>query len=114
MARGVAILAVVLVAGWSCNGLAITPACDADLQVGVTPQDTTIRVGQQFPVHLTLLGCRGTRALSDTITYASANPAIAAVDSASGLVTGEAVGATSLTVTARHYRVTMHVGITVQ
>jgi Bacterial Ig-like domain (group 2) len=113
-------VAVVLVAGVlgtaACSGAArgVTEACPADLRVVFSPQDTTIQAGQQFPIHFTLLGCGGTQTLTDSVTYASANTAVATVGASSGVVSGVAAGATTIVVTGHHYGVTVNVAVTVK
>ncbi|MDE2086685.1 MAG: Ig-like domain-containing protein [Xanthomonadaceae bacterium] len=92
----------------------MTRACAGDLRTFVSPPDTTIQVGQQFPIRFTLLGCGGSQVLTDSVTFASLNPAIATVDVSSGIVDGVASGSTTIVVTAHHYRVTVNVAVTVK
>ncbi|MHB1863774.1 MAG: Ig-like domain-containing protein [Gemmatimonadaceae bacterium] len=80
----------------------------------VSPQDTTIHVGQQFPIHFTLLGCGGTKVLTDSVTYTSANPATATVGPATGVVNGIAAGTTTVQATAHFYGVSMNVTVKVE
>ena len=107
-----ALVAGGLLAAAACSG--VTEACTADLQVAVSPQDTVIHVGQQFPIHFTLLGCGGTQTLSDSVTYMSASPATATVDPSAGVVAGVAVGTTTVTATAHHYNVSETVSVKVE
>jgi Bacterial Ig-like domain (group 2) len=71
-----------------------TSDCADDLQIRTSPIDTTIRIGQQFHVGVTLRGCHGQLPLSDVITWTSEDSTVARVDSTSGTVTGWSVGAT--------------------
>ena len=77
--------------------------CPLDLRVGVAPSDTTIAVGGTITPRVTLLGCAGTKVLSDSLTWSSADPTIAAVGTRSGVVIGTNPGATTITVTGKTY-----------
>lgn len=107
-----ALIAGAVFATTGCSG--VTEVCADDLLVTVSPQDTVIHVGQQFAIHFTLLGCSGTKVLTDSITYTSANQATAAVDPTTGIVSGVAVGMTTVAATAHHYDVAETVSVTVE
>ena len=83
--------------------LPFTSGCDADLLVRMSPADTSIRVGEQFHVGVTLRGCGGQRPLSDAISWASEDSTIARVDATTGMVTGLRVGATVIRGTGAIY-----------
>ena len=79
--------------------------CPADLRWTVAPRDTVISIGQQFTIDFDLFGCAGTQQLTDSLTFTSANPAVASVGAASGVVMGMSAGATTIRARANRYAV---------
>ena len=77
--------------------------CPADLRLRFGPRDTTVTVNARFTMRFTLLGCAGTRVLSDSVTWNSSDPAVATVDAATGTVTAVGVGTAEITGSAFHY-----------
>jgi hypothetical protein len=68
--------------------------CDADLLIQMSPADTSIRVGDQFHVGVTLRGCHGQRPLSDVVLWTSDDSSVARVGAATGTVSGVRPGDT--------------------
>ena len=74
--------------------------CTADLRTGVTPVDTTIGIRDQFTIRPSILGCSGTKVLTDDLTWNSAAPTVAVVDT-HGVVTAVQAGSATITVVGR-------------
>lgn len=77
--------------------------CPSDLRESMSPRDTAIAPGEQFTARLTLLGCYGTKVLSDTITYTSEDLSVAVVGTTTGIVTGVNPGTTRIRARSVHY-----------
>jgi Bacterial Ig-like domain (group 2) len=103
-----AILATVVVA---CSESTV---CTADLRWQFDPHDTTVAVNARFNVRFVLLGCSGTRVLSDSVTWTSSDPAVATVDARTGTVTAIHVGTADITGKASRYPATDIAHITVR
>ena len=88
--------------------------CTDDLQQRLAPTSTTITVGQEVRATAEFLGCRGSKRFSDEITWSSADPAVASVDTATGRITGRSPGTTSVTPRGAKYGVLQHVTVTVR
>jgi len=84
----------------ACGG---DEVCNLDLIVGVAPADTTISVGGQITPRVTLLGCSGTRVLTDSLTWTSTQPAIAVVGTRTGIVIGASPGVATVTANGKTY-----------
>ena len=95
-------------AGWI--GAAVVVACSSDSNtavnalnrvalIAVSLSSTRLTIGQQAQANVTLKNSSGVALNGKTVTWASANSAVASVDASSGMVT--AVGAGSTTITAR-------------
>jgi hypothetical protein len=89
-----AVLATTLVA---CSDATV---CPADLRWQLAPRETTVTVNSRFNMRFTLLGCAGTRVLSDSVMWTSSDPSVATVDSRTGAVTAVRVGTVNLSVRA--------------
>lgn len=94
----VAALAAVLVGG--CGGEPVAPPALLPVaSVTLAPADPVVGVGATAPLVVTVLGPGGVRLRLREIVWASADPAVATVDSA-GVVTGVSPGTTEITATA--------------
>jgi hypothetical protein len=91
----------------------VTGACTDDLSWRLTPRERTLRVGESFTPELALFGCRGSRRLSDVVTWATENGDVVAVDAATGRVAALAAGQATVTASAAHYGVRDAVHVTV-
>lgn len=80
-----------------------TTVCPADLIVGVAPNDTTIAPGDQFATRVTLLGCGGTKTLTDSLTWTSSDVTVAVVGTHTGVVIGVHPGSAVILVSAKTY-----------
>ena len=89
-----AVLATILVA---CSDPTV---CPADLRWQLAPRDTIVTVNARFNVRFTVLGCAGTRVLSDSMTWTSSDPSVATVEPRTGAVTAIRVGTVELSVRA--------------
>ena len=69
-----------------------TAACPSDLQVRFEPEALTLEVGDSSTVDVKVLTCGGTVEEEVEVTWTSSNPAVATVNSDSGLVTAIAPG----------------------
>lgn len=87
-----AFLAAFAAALLGCNSPITSAACPDDLRVERAPADTVIRVGQSFTPHFRFLGCGGTMALDDVLTFSSTNADVLSVNASSGRATGIAPG----------------------
>ena len=68
--------------------------CTQELGITFGPPDTVIAIAQQFRARLEFTSCGGHQRWSGSPVWHSQEPAIASVDSASGLVSGKSVGQT--------------------
>lgn len=92
-----------------------TGVCTDDLFSRVSPSATTLGVGQRAAASVELRGCGGSRVLADRITWTSEAPAIARVDSVTGVITGVAPGSTRVQPHGDRYGVALtSVAVTVQ
>ena len=106
------ILLALCIGASGCEVLA--PACTDDLSQRVEPTAATITVGEQLKATTQFYGCRGSRRLSDEITWSSANPDVASVDRSTGVITGRAMGSTRITPNGEKYGSTLSIDITVR
>jgi hypothetical protein len=97
--RAFAWLTSTLVLSLSCTESTV---CTADLRIGVAP-DTTVATGSQFQARATILGCGGTKVLSDVLTWLSSDVSIAAVGLQSGTVLGVRPGVAAITASGKTY-----------
>jgi hypothetical protein len=109
--RPLSIAILALACGCSSHPIAV---CPADLRSSVAPADTTILAGEQFTARMTLLGCGGTKVLSDTITFQSSDLNVATVGTTTGVVIGVRSGTATIHASALYYRVAGDVHLTVR
>lgn len=100
-----------LLAASACSR--ITGACTDDLSWRLTPRERTLRVGESFTPELALFGCRGSKRLSDVVTWGTEDEGVVAVDAATGRVAALAAGQATVTASAAHYGVRDAVHVTV-
>lgn len=89
-------------------------ACTDELRIEFSPRERSLGIGESFTPVFRLSSCGGQKKLSTSITWQSADPAIASVDPQSGRITGVAPGQTSVTGTTDRYHVSQAVQVTVQ
>jgi uncharacterized protein YjdB len=77
--------------------------CTSDLRVRVSPTDTTIRPGEQFTIRVSLLGCSGTKVLSDQLTWTSSDIGVAVVETGTGTVIGAQAGKATILIRGATY-----------
>jgi hypothetical protein len=80
----------------ACDPASIFGGCTDDLFTRVDPRSRTLRVGESYVAAASAWGCRGTKRLSDDWRYFVVDTTIARVDSLTGRVTAESVGATDV------------------
>ena len=108
------LLFVFVVAGCKSHPTAMDgTVCTLELGIVLTPRDTVVAAGGQFRPELTLRSCGGTRILTDSFTWTSADPSVAAVEKTSGLITATKAGVTSISVSGERYGRLGEVHITV-
>ncbi len=78
-------------------------ACTQELGISIEPQTITLRSQEAVTPKVELLSCGGTQRLRDRYSWTSVNPAVATVDSKTGMVTGLSVGGTSIQVKSKTY-----------
>lgn len=88
--------AVTLSCGTATAQVAVTVKATKDHTVTFEKQKLTVEQGK------TATNSAVTKTTSDTISYASSNPAVATVDASTGLVTGVAAGTATITATVRN------------
>ena len=88
--------AVTLSCGTATAQVAVTVKATKDHTVTFEKQKLTVEKGK------TATNSAVTKTTSDTISYASSNPAVATVDASTGLVTGGAAGTATITATVRN------------
>jgi hypothetical protein len=106
------VLLALCIGASGCEVLA--PSCTDDLSQRVEPATATITVGEQLKPAAQFYGCRGSRRLSDVITWSSADPDIASVDASTGIITGRTTGSTRITPHGEKYGSILSIGITVR
>ena len=75
-------------------------ACLDIFQMGpVTPAETTVAVGGSYTARATFYSCGQFKPGNYPVRWQSNNPAIASIDSTSGVVTGRAIGDAYVTAT---------------
>jgi hypothetical protein len=94
------LLFVILLHAAACSQL---ETCPAHLGIELTPTDTTIAPGDQFQAHLTLLGCGGTKTVTDSLTWTSSDVGVAVVGTRTGVVIGAQPGTALIMVVGRTY-----------
>ena len=87
---------VTLSCGTATAQVAVTVKATKDHTVTFEKQKLTVEQGK------TATNSAVTKTTSDTISYASSNPAVATVDASTGLVTGVAAGTATITATVRN------------
>lgn len=88
--------AVTLSCGTATAQVAVTVKATKDHTVTFEKQKLTVKKGE------TATNSAVTKTTSDTISYASSNPAVATVDASTGLVTGVAAGTATITATVKN------------
>ena len=88
--------AVTLSCGTATAQVAVTVKATKDHTVTFEKQKLTVEKGK------TATNSAVTKTTSDTISYASSNPAVATVDASTGLVTGVAAGTATITATVKN------------
>ena len=88
--------AVTLSCGTATAQVAVTVKATKDHTVTFEKQKLTVEKGK------TATNSAVTKTTSDTISYASSNPAVATVDASTGLVTGAAAGTATITATVKN------------
>lgn len=88
--------AVTLSCGTATAQVTVTVKATKDHTVTFEKQKLTVEKGK------TATNSAVTKTTSDTISYASSNPAVATVDASTGLVTGVAAGTATITATVRN------------
>lgn len=107
-------LAVLVVVAVSCREDPIVP-CPLIRDERVMPADTTITIGGQYAMRVTLLyQCGGTQVLTDTFTWTSLDPSVAAIDSVTGVVRGLRAGSATILPTGKTYGPLRTARVTVQ
>ena len=106
-----ALVFVVPVIAGACSEL---EGCPADLRITLAPTDTTIAPGEQFQPHVTLLGCGGTKKLTDSLTWTSSDLNVAVVGTYTGIVIGAHAGTAEVAVIGQTYHNLGTVRVTVR
>ena len=106
----VLLFVVPLITG-ACSGL---EGCPADLGVTLAPTDTTIAPGEQFQSHVTLVGCGGTKKLTDSLTWTSSDLSVAVVGTYTGIVIGARAGTAEVSVVGQTFHNLGTVRVTVR
>lgn len=86
--------------------------CPSDLRWELAHRDTTVAVNAGFNMRLTLLGCAGTERLSDTVSWASSDPAVATVDARTGAVTAVSAGTAQIAGKTSRYSISVIARVT--
>ena len=99
----------------SIAGCSVLAPCGTDdLSMRVSPTTPVLTVGQSVAATAEFLGCRGTRTLSDTITWSVADSMVATVHPATGVITGRAPGATTILPRGAKYGTLVFIAVTVR
>lgn len=96
--RGLVTPLALLLAGSAACGEAVQPVnCPDDLRYVVSPDSSTLAVGQSFIPLVTALGCGGTEVLeSPKWHWRSSDSLVVRIDSASGRATAQSAGAATI------------------
>jgi len=95
----------------ACGGTGPTNINPRSGTITVTPTSITIPVGQTQQITITVRDSLGNTVSGFTVTWASASPSVASVDN-TGLVTGVAVGTTTITASSMGLSVDVPVTVT--
>src|SRR5690606_7365779 len=91
-----------------------TEACTSELRVELMPRDTTVAVGEVFPLGAKLGTCGGKKEIHDALTFHSSNPAVVAVDGATGRASPMGSGTAEIAVSGQQYGRLGSIRVTVQ
>lgn len=88
--------------------------CDTDLRAIVTPQQQVMHLADWFTPTIRLLGCGGTKELSDEFTWTGSDSSVLRVDPVTGRTLGISLGSAMVTVTGKRYGTVAMIPVTVQ